>query len=232
MATNNNPILQSPDELPEVENTVINIVVVSEDTHIVRDYFEKKLPKLPFWKEAGIGYNPKVLRRKSNEGNQPKDIEDKIKKHIKSDKASDAEHYWLVIDRDITEVTDRLDALSEFCKNSKTTEGVKVNLANTNPCFAFWLFLHFCPAHDQLIENCETCEPIEKVLTSKEYPTLQVLRSRKRLKKDITLEMLKTAVNHAKAIPLSESHDDEWLKNPRTTQVHRIFLHHLPQIFR
>lgn len=70
-------------------------------------------------------------------GNTPQQVLAKMKKFLKSEGLREGDEAWLVVDRDQWNPSD-LDKLYQWSR----TAG-KYGLAVSNPCFEYWLLLHF-----------------------------------------------------------------------------------------
>jgi hypothetical protein len=92
-------------------------------------------------------YNNITIKTIKHHGNDPKSLQKAIEKTMANLKGvmNPNLHAWVVVDRDQWKEED-FDAVAAWTKKSKNR-----GLALSNPCFEFWLLMHFqpyCPIHD------------------------------------------------------------------------------------
>jgi hypothetical protein len=134
----------------------------------------------------------------------PKDVLKTLDEFKKLHNLKKDDQLWLIIDRDRQNVSDK--QLSEVAKQVVQK---KYFLGLTNPCFEFWLVLHFENPNDFDAEKQATYLKNEK--TNEKRLLERILSehiggySKSVYKTDLLMQNIRTAIAHAKALPLPEN---------------------------
>lgn len=169
------------------------VIIITEGEKTERQYFKK------------INFNNFIIRYPPFTHSSPQYLLNKVKEYTENYNLSRADTVWIVIDRDEwnKEAIDKLQSASD-------KEGCQLVLSN--PKFEYWLVLHF--------------ESIGCALSSKECD--------KRLKKyivnynksiehlNITVDMVRQAINCAKQRASSRSCRSGWPKEEGQTDVYKL----------
>lgn len=124
------------------------VVIASEDTFAVRQYFD-------FFESTRIQF--KVLETSAGRS-APEHLMDRLDSYRREFDIGEGDSFWLVCDCDhwveSNHITNLITVLRECRKKN-------INVALSNPCFELWLLLHFAefPQEDQL-----DCEEVAKRL--------------------------------------------------------------------
>jgi hypothetical protein len=115
------------------------IVIASEDTYAVRQYFD-------FFRSTRIQF--KVLE--TDEGRSaPQHVLARVDEYMREYEVGEGDEFWLVLDCDHWVDSGHIKNLRRVLRESRQ-KGIRVALSH--PCFELWLLLHFAefPAEKQL----------------------------------------------------------------------------------
>lgn len=223
--------------LPKLNGRLI--IIASEDTYIVEDYFSvlNEFVRVVSRNLTGLNkFSFETLPARDGKSS-PEAVRKTMCNHIKdmiTQQKRKNDEYWIVLDRDNWPMKE-LDAIEAFCRELRNIEGsegetaaVKINFAHSNPCFALWLWWHLedgdlTQIEVPAVENPEIkkyCSPLEKLLNES-----KVLIGGKKLSTEapITLTTVKNAVERARnnARKNGEDTEDIWLRKAGS-HVYRI----------
>jgi len=189
--------------------------IASEGKNTEPDYFENVL--------AGLYRNIRIVSLKEKNkkgavrGNDPKKLKQRIQEKLRGPlKKSIAYEAWVVLDRD--EKTWTIEQLNEVAmwikaENSKENSAFH-GMALSNPCFEFWLLLHFEEGKGAL-DNDKCISRLKNRIPSydKKLDASSVIKL-------FTEEAIKGAIKRSKAKNKSLCLNEDWPREPGHTTVH------------
>lgn len=124
------------------------VVIASEDRYAVKQYFD-------FFQSTRIQF--KVLET-TNGDSAPQHVLSRIKDYFKEYEIGEGDTFWLICDCDHWVQPNHIANLTGVLRECRQNE---IRFALSNPCFDFWLLLHFAdfPGDNEL-----TCEEVGKRL--------------------------------------------------------------------
>lgn len=173
------------------------IVIASEDTYAVRDYFSRFRPKRVQFR---------VLEARENLS-APQHIVDRLNAYRDEFEIGLDDQLWYCGDTDHwirgNHQKNLADVLTKCSQNG-------YQVAFSNPCFELWLLLHFTSVADNELSCDETCKRLADAAGGykKEHGS----------RLTITAEMVKQAVERARALDVSGT----LIPKNSTTRVYRI----------
>lgn len=129
-----------------------------EGTVTEKKYF-KALRESDLFNDSGEIEIVPVLRRSKDGSSSPKKVKELLKEAKDDYNFRPTDEFWLIIDRDDWETIHHIN-LQQLCDECKAEHNFFVALSN--PCFEFWLILHFCG-----IENFDSEERKKIYLNTK-----------------------------------------------------------------
>jgi hypothetical protein len=127
------------------------VVIASEDTHAVKQYFRRfRTRRLEF----------RVLETLDCRSS-PRDVMLRIDKYLAEEVAVDGDQFWICIDSDHWTEANHINNLVKVLRECRQK---KYRVAVSNPCFELWLLLHFDDFSADQTSCC--CETVEKKLRS------------------------------------------------------------------
>ena len=118
------------------------IVIASEDEFAVQQYFD-------LFESVRIQFE--VLNTEDGKSS-PKEVLKRIKDYQEEFQIGDGDQFWVVTDVDHWADANHVKNLVEVLQQSKQRE---ISIALSNPCFDFWLLLHFAEFPNDDFENCD-----------------------------------------------------------------------------
>lgn len=152
------------------------VIIASEDTYAVKQYFARFRPrKIQF-----------VVLPSEHDGlSSPEHVLERLCKSVEDNATEPGDSFWLCIDRDRWDHAKLAHVISQC-------HARKFRVAMSNPCFELWLLLHFQPVSEQLA----TCEDVRARLVA-----LHGGYSKQCCKSiGITEDMVYTAIDRAKQL--------------------------------
>lgn len=174
------------------------IVIASEDTHAVRQYFD-------FFRSTRIQF--KVLE--TNEGRSaPQHVLKRIDQYMKEYQIGEEDRFWLVLDCDHWVKGGHVKNLARVMQESRQ-KGIEIALSN--PSFELWLLLHFDEfPTDNKLTRAQTEKRIRHAVGS--YDKTKVY------KLPLDNDCVKYAIKQSKA----NQHSSSQIPERPQTGVHRI----------
>lgn len=127
------------------------VIIASEDTHAVKQYFRRfRTRRLEF----------RVLETLDCRSS-PRDVMLRIDKYLAEEVALDGDQFWICIDSDHWTEANHINNLVQVLRECRQK---KYRVAVSNPCFELWLLLHFDDFSTDQASCC--CEAVEKKLRS------------------------------------------------------------------
>lgn len=162
---------------PENPRDTRLLVLATEDTHAVKQYFD-------FFNCSRV----KIISLPSETDSSPQQVLQRLDEFKASHTWNDDDEFWLVIDSDHWVSGRHAANLSEVFSLC-SQKGYKIALSN--PCFEFWLMLHFAEPPAQNI----SCKEAERILREQSggYNKAKVYNL------SIQMERVRDAVARAKA---------------------------------
>lgn len=172
-----------------------------EGTVTERKYF-KALRESDLFNDSGDIEIVPVLRKSKDGSSSPKKVKELLKDAKDNYNFRSTDEFWLIIDRDDWETMHHIN-LQKLCNECKAEHNFFVALSN--PCFEFWLILHFCDIDD--FDEDEKKKIYKNAKTSKTHNyvndviTRLAHRGYKKIPpKDLLLPHVKDAIARAKAL--------------------------------
>jgi hypothetical protein len=127
------------------------VIIASEDTHAVSQYFRRfRTRRVVF----------KVLHTQDCHSS-PRDVMTRLQTYRAEEATVEGDQFWVCIDTDHWIEPNHIANLTDVLRECRQKN---YQVAVSNPCFELWLLLHFVPL-DPGQESCR-CEVIEKQLRS------------------------------------------------------------------
>lgn len=172
-----------------------------EGTVTEKKYF-KALRESDLFNDSGEIEIVPVLRRSKDGSSSPKKVKELLKEAKDDYNFRPTDEFWLIIDRDDWETIHHIN-LQQLCDECKAEHNFFVALSN--PCFEFWLILHFCGIENFDSEERKKIYLNTKVSKTHNYVNTVITRLSKRGYKkvppmDILLPHVKDAIARAKAL--------------------------------
>jgi hypothetical protein len=120
------------------------VVIASEDTHAVRQYFD-------FFESTRIQF--RVLETQGGKS-APEHVLNRINEYIEEFEIDEGDTFWVVCDCDHWVEPSHIKNLTYVLQQCRQ-KGIQVALSN--PCFDLWLLLHFA---EFPVEDVLTCEEV------------------------------------------------------------------------
>lgn len=136
-------------EIPYLKDT--SIIFVGIEGGSARTSREARY--LDIFRELNIRFQIKVIPCDEHRSS-PDQVLNHLKEELKKESLQEGDEKWLVIDVDKYEI--HLPQVAQDCLNSG------IDLAVSNPCFEYWLLLHY---QDQE-EKFQSCNSVKEILAS------------------------------------------------------------------
>lgn len=172
-------------------------VLAYEGNQTEPQYYEELKKQLRY---SSLIVDIESLKRNNNDTNSaPKHVFQKLKEKKQEYNFRDKDEFWMIIDRDRW----KLDEWVEKCKAQKN-----FYIALSNPCFEFWLLLHFFDLDTFTDQELQAILENKKVSSSKNYietylsANLKGGYNKKKIKpaRFLALDKIKIAIKQAKGL--------------------------------
>lgn len=175
------------------------VIIASEDTHAVKQYFRRfRTRRVEF----------RVLETQDCRSS-PRDVMLRIDKYLADEVTVDGDQFWICIDSDHWMEANHIDNLVQVLRECRQKQ---YKVAVSNPCFELWLLLHFDNFSADQASCC--CETVEKKLRS----VVGSYRKNQVTALPLSVDSIYMAIERASRL----DRDEQLLPASPTTRVHRL----------